>query len=151
MFQPEKRARFQKSYRRRHPKPLRARTNITPQTYGTEEVWQRAAKYLHVARLKHGKEESQGNENQTIKKKGKERTKQEKSAEIKPTHQLTAGTFLHHGLLQVLFLHHGFFWCCCDDAKKTPPIQGLVGRSIVKSMKRCDGVLGIYVCPSQYL
>ena len=38
VFQPEKRSRFQKNYRRRHPTPLRARTNITPQTYGTEEV-----------------------------------------------------------------------------------------------------------------
>ena len=38
VFQPEKRSRFQKNYRRRHPTPLRARTNITPQIYGTEEV-----------------------------------------------------------------------------------------------------------------
>ena len=38
VFQPEKRSRFRKNYRLRHPTPLRARTNMTPQTYGTEEV-----------------------------------------------------------------------------------------------------------------
>ena len=34
------------------------------------------------------------------------------------------------------FLHHGL--CCCDDAKKTPPFQGLVTyvRSFVRSFVR---------------
>ena len=38
-FQPEKRSRFKKKHRLRHRTPLRGRTNITIQTYGTEEVY----------------------------------------------------------------------------------------------------------------
>ena len=37
-FQPEKRSRLKNIYRLRHRTPLRGRTNITIQTYGTEEV-----------------------------------------------------------------------------------------------------------------
>ena len=37
-FQLKKRQRFQKNHRRGHRTRARARINITPQTYGTEEV-----------------------------------------------------------------------------------------------------------------
>ena len=39
MFQPKKRQRFRKSHRRGHRTRARARINITPQTYGTEEAF----------------------------------------------------------------------------------------------------------------
>ena len=51
VFQPEKRSRFQKNYRRRHPTPIRARTNITPQTYGTEEVCSFSTKALLITAI----------------------------------------------------------------------------------------------------
>ena len=37
-FQPKKRQTFRKNHRRGHRTRVRARINITPQTYGTEEV-----------------------------------------------------------------------------------------------------------------
>ena len=38
VFQPKKRSRFRKSYRRRLPRPLTVSPNISSQTYETEEV-----------------------------------------------------------------------------------------------------------------
>ena len=39
VFQPKKRSRFRKSYRRRLPRPLTVSPNISSQTYETEEVY----------------------------------------------------------------------------------------------------------------
>ena len=39
VFQPKKRLRFRKSYRRRRPRPLTVSPNISSQTYETEEVY----------------------------------------------------------------------------------------------------------------
>ena len=39
VFQPKKRLRFRKSYRRRRPRPLTVSPNISSQTYETEELY----------------------------------------------------------------------------------------------------------------